>query len=57
MSTCPRVHVSLTRPRGRISGRLDSVLCSISAPLTGHITIDDCSATIKSIELQAMMTT
>ncbi|XP_001605839.1 vacuolar protein sorting-associated protein 26C [Nasonia vitripennis] len=39
-------------PRFRISGKLDSLYCKLSDPLTGEVIIDNCSAVIKSIELQ-----
>ena len=50
----PSFNAFVTSPR--ISGRLDSELCAIEAPLTGAITIEECSATIKSIELQVTTT-
>ena len=39
-------------PSFAISGHLDSVTCNIAQPLTGEVTIEECSATIRSIELQ-----
>lgn len=39
-------------PRFCISGRLDSLHCKISEPLTGEVVIEHCEAVIKSIELQ-----
>lgn len=39
-------------PRFRISGKLDSLYCKISEPLTGEVVIEHCEAVIKSIELQ-----
>jgi hypothetical protein len=39
-------------PTFKISGQIDSVVCDISMPLTGEVKVDECSATIKSIELQ-----
>lgn len=39
-------------PQFSIKGQLDSVTCDISRPLTGVVTIQECSATIRSIELQ-----
>ena len=39
-------------PAFAIKGQLDSVTCNISQPLTGVVTIEECSATIRSIELQ-----
>jgi len=39
-------------PSLKVSGRLDSVLCSINEPLEGEVTVEHCSAAIKSVELQ-----
>ncbi|KAG6803191.1 Down syndrome critical region protein 3 [Apis mellifera caucasica] len=39
-------------PRFCISGKLDSLYCKISEPLTGEVIIEHCEAVIKSIELQ-----
>ncbi|XP_039307698.1 vacuolar protein sorting-associated protein 26C isoform X1 [Solenopsis invicta] len=39
-------------PRFCISGRLDSLYCKLSEPLTGEVVIENCEAVIKSIELQ-----
>ena len=39
-------------PSFKIVGRLDSVACNIGQPLTGEVVVEECSATIKSIELQ-----
>eukprot|EP00164_Ancoracysta_twista_P016024 GFYU01026717.1.p1 GENE.GFYU01026717.1~~GFYU01026717.1.p1 ORF type:complete len:299 (-),score=51.96 GFYU01026717.1:217-1113(-) len=39
-------------PQFRIVGRIDSANCSIVSPLTGEIIVEECGATIKSIELQ-----
>ena len=39
-------------PAFKISGQLDSVVCHVGEPLTGEVVIEECSATIKSIELQ-----
>ena len=39
-------------PTFKIRGQLDSVVCNISQPLTGEVFIEECSATIRSIELQ-----
>ncbi|XP_015607610.1 Down syndrome critical region protein 3 homolog [Cephus cinctus] len=39
-------------PSFLISGRLDSLYCNLSEPLTGEVIIEKCEATIKSIELQ-----
>ncbi|XP_050595449.1 vacuolar protein sorting-associated protein 26C [Bombus affinis] len=39
-------------PRFCISGKLDSLYCKISEPLTGEVVIEHCEAVIKSIELQ-----
>lgn len=39
-------------PAFKIVGRIDSVACNIAQPFTGEITIEECSATIKSVELQ-----
>ena len=41
-------------PRFKMSGRIDSKTCSITQPFTGHIIIEECEATIKSIELQLL---
>ncbi|KAI6649676.1 Down syndrome critical region protein 3-like [Oopsacas minuta] len=39
-------------PEFRITGRIDSVNCSITKPFSGELTVEFCSASIKSIELQ-----
>ena len=39
-------------PRFCISGKLDSLYCKLTEPLTGEVVIDHCEAVIKSIELQ-----
>ncbi|XP_015435112.1 PREDICTED: Down syndrome critical region protein 3 homolog [Dufourea novaeangliae] len=39
-------------PRFCISGKLDTLYCRISEPLTGEMVIEHCEAVIKSIELQ-----
>ena len=39
-------------PNFKIRGQLDSVVCNIAQPLTGEVCIEECSATIRSIELQ-----
>ena len=39
-------------PTFKVSGQLDSVVCSIQHPLSGEVTVEECSATIKSVELQ-----
>ncbi|KAL1500475.1 hypothetical protein AB1Y20_013132 [Prymnesium parvum] len=39
-------------PTFKITGVLDSVICSIQHPLSGEVIVEECSATIKSIELQ-----
>jgi len=39
-------------PTFKISGQIDNVVCDMTMPLTGEVKIDECSATIKSIELQ-----
>ena len=39
-------------PSFKVRGQIDSVVCDIGAPLTGEVLIEDCSATIRSIELQ-----
>ncbi|CAL7938891.1 unnamed protein product [Xylocopa violacea] len=39
-------------PRFCISGKLGSLYCKISEPLTGEVVIEHCEAVIKSIELQ-----
>ena len=39
-------------PTFKIRGQLDSVVCNIAQPLTGEVFIEECSATIRSIELQ-----
>jgi len=39
-------------PTFKITGQIDSAICSIGHPLTGSVTVEECSATIKSIELQ-----
>ena len=35
-----------------MKGRLDSALCCIKNPLTGHVVIESCDAPIKSVEIQ-----
>ncbi|KAG7188188.1 hypothetical protein KM043_017682 [Ampulex compressa] len=35
-----------------VSGKLDSLCCKISEPLTGEVVIEHCEIAIKSIELQ-----
>ena len=39
-------------PSFKIRGQLDSTTCNIAEPLSGEVLIEECSATIKSIELQ-----
>ena len=39
-------------PTFKIGGQLDTTVCNISMPLTGEVVVEECSATIKSIELQ-----
>ncbi|XP_015511224.1 vacuolar protein sorting-associated protein 26C [Neodiprion pinetum] len=39
-------------PKFLISGRLDSVCCKLTQPLTGEVIIEHCEVPIKSIELQ-----
>ncbi|XP_031832065.1 vacuolar protein sorting-associated protein 26C isoform X1 [Nomia melanderi] len=39
-------------PRFCISGKLNTLYCKISEPLTGEVVIEHCEAVIKSIELQ-----
>ncbi|XP_012140879.1 vacuolar protein sorting-associated protein 26C [Megachile rotundata] len=39
-------------PRFCISGKLDSLYCKVSEPLSGEVVIEHCEAIIKSIELQ-----
>jgi hypothetical protein len=39
-------------PSFKVRGQLDSTTCNIAKPLTGEVIIEECSATIKSIELQ-----
>ncbi|XP_048514704.1 vacuolar protein sorting-associated protein 26C isoform X2 [Athalia rosae] len=39
-------------PKFLISGRLDSVFCKLSQPLTGEVVIEYCQVPIKSVELQ-----
>lgn len=39
-------------PRFCITGKIDSLLCKLSEPLTGELVIEHCEAVIKSIELQ-----
>lgn len=39
-------------PVFKFTGCIDTVLCDIAAPLTGEVTVEECSATVKSIELQ-----
>ncbi|XP_064213486.1 vacuolar protein sorting-associated protein 26C isoform X3 [Tribolium castaneum] len=35
-----------------LKGQLNSICCSISRPLTGHLVLDRCAAPVRSIELQ-----
>ena len=39
-------------PTFKIPGQLDTTICNISLPLTGEVVVEECTATIKSIELQ-----
>ena len=39
-------------PKFKITGQLDSTVCNLAQPLTGEIVVEECSATIKSVELQ-----
>ncbi|XP_015127412.1 Down syndrome critical region protein 3 homolog isoform X1 [Diachasma alloeum] len=39
-------------PRFCITGKINSVICKLSEPLTGEVVIERCETTIKSIELQ-----
>lgn len=39
-------------PRFSITGKIDSLHCKLSEPLTGEVVIEHCEAIIKSIELQ-----
>jgi hypothetical protein len=39
-------------PTFKISGQIDSTVCNIAAPFTGEVIVEECSATIKSMELQ-----
>jgi len=39
-------------PRFRVTGKLDSSVCSIIKPFTGTLVVDESAAAIKSIELQ-----
>ena len=39
-------------PSFKITGQIDSTVCNLSAPFTGQVVVEDCSATIRSIELQ-----
>lgn len=39
-------------PRFCIAGKLDSLYCRLSEPLTGEVAVDHCDTVIKSIELQ-----
>jgi|EP00161_Ancyromonas_sigmoides_P018677 hypothetical protein len=39
-------------PQFRVVGRLDSAVCAINAPFTGELTVQECNAPIKSIEVQ-----
>lgn len=41
-------------PRFKMTGKIDSKTCAITQPFTGHIVIEECEATIKSIELQLL---
>eukprot|EP01103_Thecamoeba_quadrilineata_P015489 TRINITY_DN4919_c0_g1_i2.p1 TRINITY_DN4919_c0_g1~~TRINITY_DN4919_c0_g1_i2.p1 ORF type:complete len:300 (+),score=36.90 TRINITY_DN4919_c0_g1_i2:2-901(+) len=41
-------------PKFKISGFLESGVCQISRPFTGEITIEECKAKIKSIEIQLL---
>ncbi|XP_058806369.1 vacuolar protein sorting-associated protein 26C isoform X2 [Phymastichus coffea] len=39
-------------PRFCIAGKINSLYCKLSEPLTGEVVVDHCEAVIKSIELQ-----
>ncbi|XP_054275306.1 vacuolar protein sorting-associated protein 26C-like [Macrosteles quadrilineatus] len=39
-------------PRFAVSGMLDSTVCCITKPFTGHLVVESCEIGIKSIELQ-----
>lgn len=39
-------------PKFKLSGKLESAVCSIEQPFVGEITVEESEATIKSIELQ-----
>ena len=39
-------------PKFKILGHFDSTECDISRPITGQVVVEECSASIKSIELQ-----
>ncbi len=39
-------------PQFRITGKLDTAVVAINAPFTGELTVNECSAPIKSIEIQ-----
>ncbi|XP_072022181.1 vacuolar protein sorting-associated protein 26C-like [Amphiura filiformis] len=39
-------------PKFCVKGRLDSAVCCIKNPLTGHVVIEQCDAPIKSVEIQ-----
>jgi hypothetical protein len=39
-------------PKFCISGKIDSLYCKLSEPLTGEVIVEHCEAVIKSIELQ-----
>eukprot|EP00325_Prymnesiales_sp_UTEX-LB-985_P005825 CAMPEP_0174697850 /NCGR_PEP_ID=MMETSP1094-20130205/3604_1 /TAXON_ID=156173 /ORGANISM="Chrysochromulina brevifilum, Strain UTEX LB 985" /LENGTH=330 /DNA_ID=CAMNT_0015894919 /DNA_START=51 /DNA_END=1043 /DNA_ORIENTATION=- len=39
-------------PKFKIAGQLDSTICNIAQPLTGEVIVEECTATIKSVELQ-----
>ncbi|KAF6034364.1 DSCR3 [Bugula neritina] len=41
-------------PKFKINGKIDSLLCNITDPFTGQITIESCSNPIKSMELQLL---
>jgi len=39
-------------PKFRIKGKIDSTACYINKPFTGSLTVEECDAPIKTIELQ-----
>ena len=39
-------------PRFSVKGRIDSAVCCLKNPLTGHVEIESCDAPIKSVEIQ-----